>query len=715
MAAPLFTLRTGLLAILMAQGPAGAAESLLPAPAPDQTPRAQLERSLNALGERLLQTRREAVAALASRDDLERRRTWVRETVLGLIGGLPSERTPLRARVTGRHEGPGFTVENVIFESLPGFPVTANLYRPAGATGRLPALLASMGHGELGKAGERLGPDLARHGFVVLQYDPLGQGERLQHYDADLRVSRAGSSTDEHGQAAALAELVGESVARYFVWDAVRGLDYLEGRPDVDPQRLGAIGCSGGGTVTTYLAALDERVKAAAVACYVTSWSALLTGPGPQEAEQSLAGFLAQPLDMGDYVALIAPRPLVIVSTEGDFFPLKGAETVYEEGKRLYGLLGAPDRITWSTSPGGHGISPQGRVAVAEFFLRWLRPGEAARDLPDARLHPEDLACTESGQVSVSLHATTVAQRIAADAAALPRRPLPGTQDAWRAYRESVMRAAVHSAAGDVSPRPSPPALTVHRSLERAGYRLDAVSFPMEEGLTLWGLLAVPRGQGRRRGVLLADPGIRADGGDVGGDLDQLAAAGHPVLALELRGALTDADPAARPSLLGPLAGLQRRAAVAGKSLAGLRVLDVLGGVDVLASQAGVDGIDAFGRGPFAIPVLHAALLDPRVARVAVQDAPVSYRVFLDHPIHRDLPEVVIPGVLRHYDLPDLMLALSPVPVMVMSPTDAVGRAMKLPEARRYLADVLEADRRLGGGNRIQVTRRGRGEPIRWE
>jgi dienelactone hydrolase len=701
--------------LLLLAGAAAPAEPLLPTPTARDTPRAQLERSLNELGHHQLRARQDVLASITTREALEQRRAWARKTVLELMGGLPETRTPLRARVTGRREGRGFTVENVVFESWPGFPVTANLYRPTGAAGRLPALLASMGHGETGKAGERLGPDLARHGFAVLQYDPLGQGERLQHYDPQLRASRAGGSTDEHGQAAARAELAGESVARYFVWDAMRALDYLAARPDVDPERLGAVGCSGGGTVTTYLAALDDRVKAAAVACYTTSWSALLEGPGPQEAEQSLAGFLAKGLDMGDYVALTAPRPLLIASTAGDFFPLDGAKAVYEEGRRLYALAGAPGHIAWSSTPGPHGISAQGRVDIAAFFLRWFRPGETARELPDARLHPEELDCTETGQVSTSLAAKTVSDLIGERAARLPVRPLPATRDEWPAYRDGVAQAAARAAAVDVPAggRPAPLPTTV-RSLVRTGYRLDVVSLPGDDGVTLWGLLAVPEGSGPRRGVLLADPRLRADAADPGGDLDELARAGRVVFALELRGALTEADPPSRPSLLGPLAALHRRAAVVGKTLVGLRAMDVRRGVDVLEAQ-GVEGIDVFGRGTLAVPVLHAALLDRRIARVSVQEAPVSYRVFLGHPIHRDLPEIVVPGVLGHYDLGDLTLALAPVPVVLANPTDAVGRPMKLPEARRYLAGVLDADRRLGATNRIQVTRRGRGEPIRWE
>jgi hypothetical protein len=184
---------------------------------------------------------------------------------------------------------------------------------------------------------------------------------------------------------------------------------------------------------------------------------------------------------------------------------------------------------------------------------------------------------------------------------------------------------------------------------------------------------------------------------------------------VELRGALTAADPAGRPSLLGPLAGLHRRAAVVGKSLAGLRTADVLRAVDVLAARPDVAGIDVFGRGPFAVPVLHAAVLDPRIRRVALEDALVSYRAVLDHPIHRDLPEVVLPGVLRHYDLDDLVLALAPRTVLVLNPVDAVGRPMRSVDVQRYLGDAIKAGPGLAAGERVRVTRRGRGEPIPWD
>lgn len=712
-----------LLGLALAAGivvPAGSApprlaEPMFPPLTGAETPHAQLVRFLNELGHRALRDRERALAGVTTREQLEVWKQRARGSFLDLIGGLPERRTPLEARTVGRRQADGFSVENVVFESLPGFPVTANLYRPPGP-GPFPAILASMGHGE-GKSGERQGPDLARKGFVVLAYDPLGQGERLQHYDAELRVSRAGGATDEHGQAAVRAELIGDSVARYFVWDAIRGLDYLAGRPDVDATRLGATGCSGGGTATAYLAALDARVKAAAIACYVTSWDALLDGPGPQEAEQSVAGFLAHGLDMGDFVALIAPRPLLIVSTRDDFFPLAGARAVYEEGRRHYRLYDAVDNISWSVGPGGHGTHREGREAIAEFFLRQFRGGQGdPRDEPDARLDAEDLACTETGQVSTSLHARSVADLVLERAGRiLPARPEPPS-DAVALERHKVrIREAVVRLAG-LAPRPErpAPALSVHGSQQRDGYRLDTVSF-VEDGVARWGLLAVPETAGRKPAALLADPQLRGGAAEPGSDLDALARAGRVVLALELRGTLLDAELPSRPSLLGPYAPLQRRAAVVGRSLVGQRAEDVGRGIDLLAERGDVapGGIAGYAVGGFAVPMLHAAVLDERLGRVTLQDAPATYRGVLEHSIHKNLPEVVVPGVLREYDLDDLVLALAPRPVTLLNPGDAVGQPLTRRGVEQVLGPMRDASRRCGGS--VTIASRRRGEPLRWE
>ncbi len=216
-------------------------------PAPDP-----LLRWMDQIAQRQLQQRENAISEIRSVADAERRKQFVRETFLALIGGLPDYNGPLNPRITGRIESGNYTIEKVIFESLPGFFVTANVYRP-NQPGRYPGVLLQAGHTQEGKPeGQRLAANLALKGFVVLAFDPVGQGEREQTYDQRVDRPLAGWSVPEHIQAGTQSILIGESVARYFIWDAKRALDYLISRPDVDAAHLGATGCSGGGALTTF-------------------------------------------------------------------------------------------------------------------------------------------------------------------------------------------------------------------------------------------------------------------------------------------------------------------------------------------------------------------------------------------------------------------------------------------------------------------------------
>src|SRR4029079_4863547 len=176
----------------------------------------------------------EALAEIRSAADAERRKKSVRQTLLEILGGLPDYNGPLNPKITGRLVTESYTIEKVIFESLPGFFVTANLYRP-NPPGRYPAVLLQSGHTQEGQPEPQRGAaNLALKDFVALAFDPVGQGEREQTYNRQLDGPLAGWSVNEHLQAGAQSILVGESVARYFIWDAKRALDYLLSRPEVD-------------------------------------------------------------------------------------------------------------------------------------------------------------------------------------------------------------------------------------------------------------------------------------------------------------------------------------------------------------------------------------------------------------------------------------------------------------------------------------------------
>jgi len=160
---------------------------------------------------------------------------------------------------------------------------------------------------------------------VALVVDPLGQGERMQHWDPEIGSSKI-ERLGEHEHASLSTLLIGDHVSRYFINDGIAAVDYLSERKDVDATHIGAFGCSGGGTITAYLAALDPRISVAASACYITSLKELFPTQGPQDAEQTLPRFAAEGLDFADWVELAAPRPYAIVSTMQDMFPFAGAQ-----------------------------------------------------------------------------------------------------------------------------------------------------------------------------------------------------------------------------------------------------------------------------------------------------------------------------------------------------------------------------------------------------
>src|SRR5438874_5808174 len=240
-----------------------------------------LLRWMNKIAQQELQARENAIAQIRTVSDAERRKPVVREKILQILGGLPDHNGPLHARIAGRIQAEGYAIEKVIFESLPGFFVTANLYRP-NQPGRYPAVLFQSGHTQEGKPEpQRAAANLALKGFVVLCFDPIGQGEREQTYDPQLKAPAAGWSVNEHIHGGAQASLVGEALTRYFIWDAKRSIDYLVSRPEVDPERLGAAGCSGGGALTTFIGALDARLKAVIPSCFPNSYRLLFAGPDP--------------------------------------------------------------------------------------------------------------------------------------------------------------------------------------------------------------------------------------------------------------------------------------------------------------------------------------------------------------------------------------------------------------------------------------------------
>src|SRR3954471_2338845 len=274
---------------------------------------------------------KQRLAGLKTKEDAEAYVRSVQERVRQSFGPEP-ERTPLNPRVTGTVERDAYRIEKVIFESRPNFPVTANLYIPKGHKPPLPGVVGTCGHSNNGKAADTyqsFAQSLARLGYVVLIFDPIGQGERLQYGHVE-KGHRPRVGVGEHLHAGNQQFLVGEFLGSWRAWDGIRALDYLLSRPEVDPKRVGVTGNSGGGTMTTWLCGLDARWTMAAPGCFITTFRRNLENELPADTEQCPPAALARGLDHSDFLAAMAPRPVIILAKEQDYFDVRGAREAYD-------------------------------------------------------------------------------------------------------------------------------------------------------------------------------------------------------------------------------------------------------------------------------------------------------------------------------------------------------------------------------------------------
>lgn len=593
-----------------------------------------------------LDARDQAIARVRTRDQAEQRQRMVRAKILDLIGGLPDYDGPLNARVMGSFDAGGYTVEKVIYESLPNYLVSANVYIPKTA-GKHPGILFPIGHWDQGKPiAQRMCGNFALKGFVCLAYDPMGQGERLQAYDPRTGKAVAGGSTEQHILAGAQSLMIGKAYARYHIWDAKRSLDYLLSRADVDAAKIGCTGCSGGGTITTYISALDGRIKVAAPACYTNSWRLLFTGP-TGDSEQSIPGFLAAGLDMADYPESFAPKPWLMISTEQDFFTPAGAKIVYDEAKKWFGLFDAADRVKWVVGPGGHGTPLEVREPIYAWMQKWLQDGAGSSKEQDITLRPDfEFQASAGGQVG-------------------GRETREVIQDDWTKLMHPAPVGELAPALRKLIDHHAP------TSISRSDK--DRVSIGVDTGLSIEGRLYLPQSNKRSPAVVIV--GLSKANQDLAA---KLAAEGEVALVFPPRG--TPSPPIAN------LSGdwiTNTRALVIGKNLPAMRAHDILSAVDFLAAAPEVDPahIRVVASGNPGIWALMAAAIDPRIFRLDLDRTPQPVRSALAAPVTRGLHDAVLPGFWLQWDvLSDLAAIVGKDRLVWRDPVDWMGNIVPLPE-----------------------------------
>jgi dienelactone hydrolase len=604
------------------------------------------------------------------------------------IGGFP-ERTPLNARVTGVVERDGYKVEKIIFESQPKLFVTALLFLPAPEQFKppYPGVLVPCGHSANGKEHDTyqsMGASLALNGMVALVFDPIDQGERYQLLDENGKPRIGG--TNGHTMVGVGCILLGRNTARYEIWDGMRGIDYLQSRPEVDPKRIGCTGNSGGGTQTSYLMALDDRIVVAAPSCYITNFPTLIRTIGPQDAEQNICGQLAFGMDQPDYLIMRAAKPTLICAATKDFFDIGGTWETFRFAKRIYSRMGFAERVDLLENDAGHNYNELQREAVLRWMARWLlKKDEPLTERPIKLLSTAEVHCTPRGQVMLMEGARTVYDLNEDYEKGLANQ----RRSAWAGADRVNLLEQVRQIAGirksDQLPKPK---VEKAGTAQREGYRIEKLILNPEQGVYLPTLLFVSdKAKAGPVTLYVHERGKAADAG-AGGPIERLVQSGQTVLAVDIRG--TGETQQSGQKGFGPALGLDWQdvfaAYLLGRSYVGMRAEDILVCARYAAQSASAGegsgakpgGVHLVAVGNVGVPALHAAALEPGLFQsVKLGGTLVSWSNVIHSRLTNNQLVNTVHGALRVYDLPDLAATLGGK-LTIEQPVDAQGKPAKV-------------------------------------
>jgi hypothetical protein len=595
---------------------------------------------------------------------LEARQQQIRTDFIASLGGLPPSDTPLEAQTVGVVEGNGFRIEKVIFQSRPHHYVTANLYIPEGVQPPNAAVLYLSGHYDQAKHQpeyQTVCQILVQAGLIVFAQDPIGQGERFAYYAPELKGPIIGCGTTEHDYAGAQCLPLGDSLARYFLHDAMRGLDYLCSRPEVDPERIGVTGSSGGGTQSCLMMLADPRIAAAAPATFLMNRESYLLAGGAQDAEQVWPGFSALGYDHEDVLLAMTPRPVLVLAVTSDFFPIEGTRRTVARCRRLWEMFGKPDAIDLVEDNSTHAYTRPLAKAAARFFAHHLMGTEGTIDEEKiAPFDPKRLWCTISGQVhgeipdSISVHEANLERLKALEK---QRLAIPAAERWERAVAWLRERVTQNRLPQDLNPR-------FYRRDRYDELSIEMAMWWSQEGIFNNGYAFRDFRQGDKDlPVTLA---VWEEGTNcLAPHLDWIRKTcneGRTVLVLDVTGS---GGLAPRSITLGApdaFYGMQHKMATdliwLDDDFAALRTFDVLRSLEMIARWPGMDASDIrlYGAGRQSVYGQLAAALDTRIGPVEIVNGMGSYAEWVGSRYYdtRNIHSVILREALRYFDLPDL-------------------------------------------------------------
>lgn len=643
---------------------------------------------------------------ISKQESVAERQAWLRKALPEAVGPFP-DKTPLNAKITKKIDKDWYRLQHIIYESQPGYYVTSTLFIPAGlGTGqKAPVVIYCSGHSESGYRSpvyQQAILNLVRKGFIVFAFDPIGQGERLQYGDSKTGERRFPYPSYAHSYVGAQLFITGNTLARNFIWDGIRAVDYLLTRSEVDPNRIGITGRSGGGTQSALIAAFDDRIKAAAPENYFTNFTRLYQSLGPQDAEQNLFYGIKRGLDMADLLTVRAPKPTLMITTSRDMFPIQGAVETADEVSKTFKYFGRESDFYRVSDDAPHASTKKNREAMYRFFQKYLdNPGDPTDvDLPP--LEEGELQVTATGQLMTSLGGETAFSLNKKDATKRMeklgelRRDFPGH------FSERLESAKKLS--GYDEPTESTTPVFIGR-IQRDGYTVEKYFVKGEGDYVIPYLLMQPQ-KPSPDALIYLNPEGKSAASERDGEMEWFVKQGFTVLAPDIIGT-GEMGPGIfkGDSYIDSISyNLWFASMLIGRSITGIQAGDIVRLVNLLKHQNNIDEVYGLARRELSPALLHAAAFNDDIKRVALIEPYSSYRsMVMEESYAANFLHSAVAGAIGIYDLPDLAGSLAPRKLLIWGVTDGAGYRDDVADIHTDMSVINAAYQSRGTGSQVEI------------
>jgi len=669
---------------------------------------------LNDLAFKYYDLRNAEISKLSSRSEWIKRQKYVKSILNEIVGPFPPK-TPLNPRVTGILKKDGYRVEKIMIESMPGYYVTGCLFIPDGIKGKRPAILDNIGHSEGSfrkESYQNVIHNFVRKGFIVFAIDPVGQAEKEDYYDPLTKKSIVEEGEDAHCYFGNQCFISGFSVAKYFIWDGIRAIDYLCSRKEVDPERIGVTGLSGGGTVTSYLCAFDDRIKAAAPYNWAIYDKWLMETHGEQGAETYIYHGLLHGITFADLLEVRAPKPTLMIKTTRDYLPIQAAREAYTEIMKAYKASGKEEDLGLIEDDAEHQFTRKNNEATYAFFQKYLDlpgdPSEAEVEM----ISREELKVSPTGRISTYFSDAETIFSLNKKATEPLIKNIEESRKNITIHLEKVREKSIELSGYKVPDNDLKPFFSGR--YKRDGYSIEKYLLSGEGNCIIPLLVFVPDGKKKFPSVIYLYPEGKGAQSAIGGQIEELVKEGFIVAAPDLFGVGETKNKfrSYHPVIMDYCAFL------IGRSTVGIQAGDVSRVVNYLKSRDDVekDNISAVSIGEMGPVLLHAAIFDNSIKHVVIIGSPLSYKSIVFNKYYEVSLSCTVAGALTAYDLPDLIACLAPGKIVLAelkdqmldpTPADLVDQELGFPR-------LVYANKNASGNLRIQSTPESLVSLVKW-